>query len=255
MLWLLAAGFLLLGPTPDSIQAQERLKEGQQLMSSEKFEEAAQAFREAIALDPAPGHGALRPRPGAHGAEAVPVGGDRLSRRARGLPEARRRTITTGGWRTTPPARTGSAPSRTRSARAGAAGDRHRSRRAADRHAAGSTHRGNGRSRSRRCSSRKEWIRSLPTLPPGLPLALGSAYFRSGQLADAEREYRAALVLKPEAGRAPEQPRGGPAPHGPCRRRRRSSWRSAEKSGFRVSAGLKKDVEAALAAGSNTPRP
>ena len=51
MLWFLA-GLLLLGPTPEGIQAQQRLKEGQRLMSSEKFEEAAQAFREAIHFDP-----------------------------------------------------------------------------------------------------------------------------------------------------------------------------------------------------------
>ena len=52
MLWLLAAGLLLLGPTPEQLQAQERLKEGQRLMTTEKFEAAAQAFREAIELDP-----------------------------------------------------------------------------------------------------------------------------------------------------------------------------------------------------------
>src|SRR5688572_4622741 len=53
MLWsMVTAALLVLGPTPEKIQAQERLKLGQQLMSAEKFEEAAAAFREAIRLDP-----------------------------------------------------------------------------------------------------------------------------------------------------------------------------------------------------------
>lgn len=40
------------------------------------------------------------------------------------------------------------------------------------------------------------------TVPPYVSLSLGSAYFRSGKLADAEREYRAAIEVDPRAGEA-----------------------------------------------------
>jgi tetratricopeptide (TPR) repeat protein len=40
------------------------------------------------------------------------------------------------------------------------------------------------------------------TLPFFVPLALGAAYFRSGRMADAEREYKAAIAIQPNAGEA-----------------------------------------------------
>jgi tetratricopeptide (TPR) repeat protein len=40
------------------------------------------------------------------------------------------------------------------------------------------------------------------TVPAWVSLALGSAYFRSGQLPDAEREYKAAIASDPRAGEA-----------------------------------------------------
>jgi tetratricopeptide (TPR) repeat protein len=40
------------------------------------------------------------------------------------------------------------------------------------------------------------------TVPAWVSLALGSAYFRSGQLPDAEREYKAAITADPRAGEA-----------------------------------------------------
>lgn len=40
------------------------------------------------------------------------------------------------------------------------------------------------------------------TVPAYVSLALGSAYFRSGQLGDAEREYKAAITADPRAGEA-----------------------------------------------------
>ena len=39
-------------------------------------------------------------------------------------------------------------------------------------------------------------------VPPDISFALGSAYFRSGSIADAEREYRAAIAVRPEFGQA-----------------------------------------------------
>ena len=95
---------------------------------------------------------------------------------------------------------------------------------------------------------------TIPELPPGFSLALGSAHFRSGQLADAEREYRAALAVQPKLG----EPRsnlavvllltGRPA-------EAKEQMALAEKNGFKVPAGLKKDIEAALATSSNSPQP
>jgi tetratricopeptide (TPR) repeat protein len=41
-----------------------------------------------------------------------------------------------------------------------------------------------------------------PPVPAGLSLALGSAYFRTNQLADAEREYKAAISVRPSFGEA-----------------------------------------------------
>lgn len=40
------------------------------------------------------------------------------------------------------------------------------------------------------------------TIPAYVSLSLGSAYFRSGKLADAEREYKAAIAADPKAGEA-----------------------------------------------------
>ena len=40
------------------------------------------------------------------------------------------------------------------------------------------------------------------SVPAWVSLALGSAYFRSGQLVDAEREYKAAIASDPRAGEA-----------------------------------------------------
>lgn len=88
-----------------------------------------------------------------------------------------------------------------------------------------------------------------PELPPGIVLALGSAYFRNGQLADAEREYRAALRSRPMLGEAhnnlavvllltarPQEAR--------------DAVEAARRSGFAVAQGLVRDIEAALATAS-----
>ena len=40
------------------------------------------------------------------------------------------------------------------------------------------------------------------TVPPWVRLSLGSAYFRSGRMADAEREYKAAIAADPKFGEA-----------------------------------------------------
>jgi tetratricopeptide (TPR) repeat protein len=88
--------------------------------------------------------------------------------------------------------------------------------------------------------------------PPGMTLALGSAYFRSGLLADAEREYLAVLKARPKQGEA----------HNnlavvllltarPLEAREHAE--AARKCGFEVAPGLVRDIEAALATASATP--
>ena len=91
-----------------------------------------------------------------------------------------------------------------------------------------------------------------PELPPGIPLALGSAYFRSGQLADAEREYQGVLKARPRLGEA----------HNnlavvllltarPVEAREHAE--AARKCGFAVAPGLVRDIASALETASATP--
>jgi len=87
---------------------------------------------------------------------------------------------------------------------------------------------------------RRQGQASEPT-PPWISVALGSAYFRTGAFADAEREYRAAVEVDPSVGEAHNNlavvyllaRRGQEAQH---------ELELAERYGFRVSEGLKRDV-------------
>jgi Flp pilus assembly protein TadD len=91
---------------------------------------------------------------------------------------------------------------------------------------------------------------TAPETPPALSLALGSAYFRSGRLGDAEREYRAALEVSPKMGESRSNlavvllMSGRPSDA-------REQIRMAEKTGFRVNEGLKQDIDKALAGQKN----
>jgi Flp pilus assembly protein TadD len=83
-------------------------------------------------------------------------------------------------------------------------------------------------------------------LPPGLSLALGSAYFRTGRLEDAEREYRAAIVAAPTLG----EPHSNLAVVLLLTGRpdeAKDQLALAEKSGFKPPPGLRADIEKALA--------
>jgi Flp pilus assembly protein TadD len=82
--------------------------------------------------------------------------------------------------------------------------------------------------------------------PTWISLALGSAYFRSGALADAEREYRATLTVDPKLGEAHNNLAVV------CLLTGRLDEadveiRMAEKAGFRVNPQLKEDVKKARA--------
>ena len=82
--------------------------------------------------------------------------------------------------------------------------------------------------------------------PTWISLALGSAYFRSGALPDAEREYRATLAVDPKLGEAHNNLAVV------CLLTGRLTEadveiKMAEKAGFKVNPQLKQDVKKALA--------
>lgn len=84
-----------------------------------------------------------------------------------------------------------------------------------------------------------------PPVPAGYSMALGSAYFRLNRLADAEREYKAAIDVDSGFGEAHSNlavvyfvtGRIGEAA---------TALKAAEKAGFKVNPRLKEDVEAAM---------
>jgi tetratricopeptide (TPR) repeat protein len=77
--------------------------------------------------------------------------------------------------------------------------------------------------------------------PPELSLALGSAYFRNGQLDEAEREWKVAVAVN---SRLAEAHNNLAALYAMTGRRTDAEMavKSAEKSGFKVHPGLKTDI-------------
>jgi tetratricopeptide (TPR) repeat protein len=81
------------------------------------------------------------------------------------------------------------------------------------------------------------------TVPYFVPMALGAAFFRNGQFADAEREYKAAIDTNPDSG----ETHNNLAVLYLLTGRLDDSTREialAEKSGFRVNPQFKQDLEA-----------
>lgn len=223
--------------SPASVRSQQRLKEGQRLMAEDKFAEAAAAFEEALAIDPllmmahyglGTARMALKEYPAA--ILAFRAARDAFDKRTDELANKRFEA---------------------QSARE----DRIR--------VLQQTIRNYTATNRFEQAQRQEWESELQALesaqeasqrgsqpPPGLSLALGSAYFRTGQLADAEREYRAAIEAQPKLG----EPRvnlavvllitGRPADA-------KEQLKLAKKSGFKPPAGLEADIEAALAKASS----
>jgi tetratricopeptide (TPR) repeat protein len=81
-----------------------------------------------------------------------------------------------------------------------------------------------------------------PETPAEISLALGSAYYRTGALADAEREYLAAIKVRPGFGEAHNNLAVVCMQTGRFDEAR-SEIRLAEKGGFKVSPKLKDDLE------------
>jgi len=86
--------------------------------------------------------------------------------------------------------------------------------------------------------------KAMPETPAWISLALGSAYFRTGSLTDAEREYRETLKADAKIGEAHNNlavvymltQRYGEA---------ESEIKAAEKAGFKVNPQLKEDLKKA----------
>ena len=82
-----------------------------------------------------------------------------------------------------------------------------------------------------------------PPIPAGLSMAIGSAYFRLNDLANAEQEYKAAIEVNPNFGEAHSNlavvylVTGRPAEAD-------AEVKAAEKAGFRVNPKLKDDIAA-----------
>jgi len=87
-------------------------------------------------------------------------------------------------------------------------------------------------------------------VPSYLSTALGSAYFRSGRLQDAEREYKAAIAADAKAGEAYSNLAVVYLETGRLDEAEKSV-KSAEKVGFRVHPQLKEDIKNRRKAGSN----
>jgi tetratricopeptide (TPR) repeat protein len=80
------------------------------------------------------------------------------------------------------------------------------------------------------------------TVPAFVSLALGSAFFRSAKLADAEREYLAAIAVDPRAGEAHSNLAVVYLETGRLADAERSIA-AAEKAGFKVHPQLKQDIK------------
>jgi tetratricopeptide (TPR) repeat protein len=225
---------------PETARARERMKDGERLLRDERFEEAADAFVQAIAFD--------RRLVMAH----YGLGTARMAQRdypaAATAFEAAKRAF-----------RERSAAEREVAQRLEAKRQariqvlRQRLGQTAEQGAAG------GR-RGARGAQRQEDEAELAMLeaaghaprgesppPAGLSLSLGSAYFRAGRIEAAEREYRAALAADPQVGEARINlavvllVTGRPQDA-------RSQLEYAKKAGARVPPGLEKDVDSALTA-------
>jgi Tfp pilus assembly protein PilF len=82
-----------------------------------------------------------------------------------------------------------------------------------------------------------------PPVPAGLSMAIGSAYFRLNDLANAEKEYRAAVDVKPAFGEAHSNLAVVYLVTGRAAEAE-AEVKAAEKAGFRVNPKLKEDIAA-----------
>jgi Tfp pilus assembly protein PilF len=82
------------------------------------------------------------------------------------------------------------------------------------------------------------------TVPAYVSLSLGSAYFRTGNLGDAEKYYKEAIATDPKAGEAHSNLAVVYLTTGRIEEAEKAV-NAAEKAGFRVNPALKEDIKAA----------
>lgn len=242
MMSVLAVAFLLAAAgKPATLQAERLVKEGDRLLGSERYEQALQVYREAIGLDPTMmmahyGAGQAQMAMKQYPEAITSFRGAREAFNARAAQNLDRRfdneRIRQDRIQLL---RDRIRQNQERAVQPGSAAERARDRAIQDYD--------NQIQLLQRPDGHE--VDAAPTLPPGLSLALGSAYFRSGKLEDAEREYRAAIQAQPKLG----EPRNNLAVVLFLTGRAAEAQdqiKAAEQSGFQVASGLKKDVEAAL---------
>jgi tetratricopeptide (TPR) repeat protein len=78
--------------------------------------------------------------------------------------------------------------------------------------------------------------------PPEVSLALGSAYFRNGSMEDAEREWKAAIAVNPKLGEAHNNLAALYAMTG-RKADAEAAVKAAEKAGYKVNPRLKDDIK------------
>lgn len=225
-------------PPPDMTEAQAlaRLKEAQRLMAEDEFAAAARAFQEALALDPLLfmahyGLGRARMATKEYAAAAAAFERARETFHAREEENAHRRAR-----------------------QAAAREDRMRLLQQAIRSGRTNFDVRGVQAELAMLEAAKAVSQGPTDVPAPLSLALGSAYFRLGRLADAEREYRAALAKQPKFAEAGINlavvllmtGRPGDA---------REQLELAKKNGASVPAGLESDIAAAFSKGSPARTP
>jgi tetratricopeptide (TPR) repeat protein len=244
MPWLLAISLLSLvsGLTPEQVDAKKWLKDGDTLLAQERPAEAANAYSEAIRLDPllmmahyglGQARMDLKQYPGAIEAYlgAQKAFDERLRQGFAGRLES----------------------DKARDKRVSSLRDRIRD------------HTGGSRSQNAQLNQMEMELAMLQQsasdvgkpagVPAGVTLALGSAYFRNNQMKEAEAAYRAALETKPTLGEANNNlavvllltKRPAEA---------KAQIALAKKNGYSVPEGLTRDIESAItqgAAGTTQP--
>jgi tetratricopeptide (TPR) repeat protein len=223
-------------PSQQAIEAQKKLKEAQKKLAEDEFVEAARQFEAVLAMDPTlmmayHGLGTARMATKEYPAAVTAFENAKGAFLAR-ADEYRKRAQDS---------------ETTRMVRIRALEEKLRD-----------TPESSGSSNRTESLMRQEWQAELGALqaasrsdsgtvgpPPGLLLSLGSAYFRTGRMADAEREYRAAIAAQPKLGEARVNlavvllMTGKPA-------EAKDQIAEAKKSGTKVPPGLEKDIEAAI---------
>jgi tetratricopeptide (TPR) repeat protein len=244
MLWLLAGSLLALasGLTPEQVDAKKWLKDGDKLLAQERPVEAVAAYTEAVRLDPL----LMMAHYGLGQAQMDLKQYPAAIEAFRGAEQAFHKRLSEGF--------AGRLESdKARDKRVSALRDRIRD------------HSGGSRAENAQLNQMEMELAMLQQgstdvgktidVPAGVMLSLGSAYFRNNQMAEAEKAYRAALKTKPDLGEAnnnlavvlllTKRPTEA-----------KEQLALAQKNGFRVPDGLKRDIDAALAtppAGSTQP--